>query len=136
MTQQEFTSRTLVEVSTEEFWAINEVYNHCNLDKDEFCKLWRKMNASRVAEAKAKAKAQAEQERIFSKTHTLILKLTCNGNAYHTDWYYRTPVTKMLNASDCKFLEEQGFNYKNDEYGAIVFPYDLVYDLKKSLALV
>lgn len=136
MTQQEFTSRTLVEVSTEEFWAINEVYNNSDIDKDEFCKLWRKMNANRVAEAKAKAKAQAEQERIFSKTHTLILKLTCNGNAYHTDWYYRTPVTKILNASDCKFLEEQGFNYKNDEYGAIVFPYDLVYDLKKSLALV
>ena len=136
MTQQEFTSRTLVEVSTEEFWAINEVYNHCNLDKDEFCKLWRKMNASRVAEAKAKAKAQAEQERIFSKTHTLILKLTCNGNAYHTDWYYRTPVTKILNASECKFLEEQGFAYKNNEYGGIVLPYELVFDLKKSLALV
>ena len=136
MTQQEFTSRTLVEVSTEEFWAINEVYNNSDIDKDEFCKLWRKMNASRVAEAKAQAKAQAKQERIFAKISDLILKLTCKNTAFGTTWYYRTPVTKMLNASDCKFLEEQGFNYKNDEYGAIVFPYDLVYDLKKSLALV
>lgn len=136
MTQQEFSSRTLVEVSTEEFWAINEVYNHSDLNKDEFCKLWRKMNASRVAEAKAQAKAQAEQERVFAKTHTLILKLTCNNTAFGTTWYYRIPAIKMLNASDCKFLEEQGINYKNDEYGAIVFPYDLVYELKKSLALV
>ena len=136
MTQQEFTSRTLVEVSTEEFWAINEVYNNSDIDKDEFCKMWRKMNASRVAAAKAQAKAQAKQERIFAKTSDLILKLTCNSNAYHTDWYYRTPVTNMLNASDCKFLEEQGFNYKRNEFGGIVLPYELVFDLKKSLALV
>ena len=40
MTQQEFTSRTLVEVSNEEFWAINQVYNNSDLDKDEFCKMW------------------------------------------------------------------------------------------------
>lgn len=94
------------------------------------------MNASRVAAAKAQAKEQKEQERIFAKTHTLILKLTCNNTAFDTTWYYRIPATKMLNASDCKFLEEQGFNYKTDEYGAIVFPCDLVYELKKSLALV
>ena len=94
------------------------------------------MNASRVAAAKAQVKEQKEQEHIFAKTSDLILKLTCNNNAYHTDWYYRTPVTKMLNASDCKFLEEQGFNYKSNEYGGIVLPYELVFDLKKSLALV
>lgn len=39
MTQQEFTSRTLVEVSNKEFWAINEVYNNSDMDKDEFCKM-------------------------------------------------------------------------------------------------
>lgn len=136
MTQQEFTLRTLVEVSTKEFWAINEVYNNSDMDKDEFCKMWRKMNARRVAEAKAQAKAQAEQERIFAKTHTLILKLTCNNTAFGSTWYYRIPATKLLNASDCKFLEEQGFNYKSNEYGGIVLPYELVFDLKKSLALV
>lgn len=136
MTHQEFTSRTLVEVSTEEFWAINEVYNHSDLDKDEFCKMWCKMNSSRVADAKAQIKAQAEQERIFSKTHAIILKLTCNNNAFGTTWYYNIPATKILNASDRKFLDEQGFAYKSNEYGGTVLPYELVYDLKKSLALV
>ena len=48
MLQSEFTERTKVQVSAEEFEAINEVYMHCDLDKDSFCSLWCKMNRSRV----------------------------------------------------------------------------------------
>ena len=36
MLQSEFTERTKVQVSAEEFEAIHEVYNHCDLDKDSF----------------------------------------------------------------------------------------------------
>ena len=39
MTKQEFTNRTLVEVSDEEFNAIQTVYYASDLGKDEFCKL-------------------------------------------------------------------------------------------------
>lgn len=60
MTYQEFTTRTNVEVSTKEFNAINEVYMNSDVDKDEFCKMWVKMNKSRVLAAKIK---KAEQER-------------------------------------------------------------------------
>ena len=56
MTQQEFTQRTMVEVSNNEFWAINEVYNNSDLNKDEFCKMWCKMNKSRVELAKMELK--------------------------------------------------------------------------------
>lgn len=61
MTQIEFENRTMVEVSAKEFEAINEVYMNCDLDKDEFCKSWVKMNKSRVAKAAAERKA-AEQK--------------------------------------------------------------------------
>ena len=62
MTQQEFTTRTKVEVDYIEFNAIDMVYMNSDLDKDEFCKLWVKMNKTRVEMAKAKAKAAAEEE--------------------------------------------------------------------------
>lgn len=52
MTQQEFETRTQVNVSWKEFDAINEVYMNGDLDKDAFCKMWCKMNASRVLAAK------------------------------------------------------------------------------------
>jgi len=52
MTQQEFFNRTGVEVSNDEFFAIHEVYCNSELDKDEFCKMWCKMNKTRVQNAK------------------------------------------------------------------------------------
>lgn len=58
MTQQEFFNRTGVEVSNDEFWAINEVYNNSEVGKDEFCKLWCKMNPVRVQNAKIERKNQ------------------------------------------------------------------------------
>ena len=64
MTHIEFETRTMVAVSSKEFDAINEVYMNSDLDKDEFCKMWCKMNASRVARAKEEIKkAEAEAAR-------------------------------------------------------------------------
>lgn len=61
MTKQEFTNRTLVEISEVEYEAIEIVYINSDLNKDDFCKLWCKMNASRV---KAVKYAIKEQKRI------------------------------------------------------------------------
>lgn len=52
MTQQEFEQRTGVQVSSIEFNVINEFYMTCECDKDVFCKMWCKMNANRVKDAK------------------------------------------------------------------------------------
>ena len=61
MTQQEFFERTMVKVSNDEFLAIVTVYNNSDLGKDEFCKMWCKMNKSRVTAAKVDHKwAQKE----------------------------------------------------------------------------
>ena len=62
MTQSEFTQRTQVAVSYEEFFAIHEVYAASDLDKDEFCKMWCKMNKSRVQAAKAERMIKAKEE--------------------------------------------------------------------------
>ena len=57
MLQQEFTQRVGMQVSAEEYAHIEQVYMASDLDKDEFCKQWVKMNKERVAKAKQTAKA-------------------------------------------------------------------------------
>ena len=52
MTRNEFIQRAQVEVSEKEYAAIEVVYMASDLDKDEFCKMWRKMNSTRVQNAK------------------------------------------------------------------------------------
>lgn len=56
MTRQEFTNLTHVNVSKEEYIAIETVYMSSDLDKFVFCNLWCKMNKSRVQEAKLNKK--------------------------------------------------------------------------------
>ncbi len=62
MLASEFEKRTQVKVGVNEFKAINEVYMHSDLDKDEFCKMWCKMNQSRVKKA---IQAKEEAERLY-----------------------------------------------------------------------
>lgn len=52
MLLSEFINRTGVRVDSDEFDAINQVYNNSDVTKDEFCALWCKMNANRVEKAK------------------------------------------------------------------------------------
>lgn len=56
MLYSEFEERTGVAVSYEEFEAINEMYMRSDCDKNEFCRLWKKMNHSRVGKAAAERK--------------------------------------------------------------------------------
>ena len=75
MTQQEFHTRVQMEVSAEEFEAINVVYMHSDLGKDEFCALWVKMNQTRVSQAKScrggtgKARKALENRREVHERH-------------------------------------------------------------------
>ena len=58
MKQSEFETRVHMNVTAEEYSHIEEVYMSCDLDKDEFCKQWSKMNQSRIKKAKEEAKAK------------------------------------------------------------------------------
>ena len=74
MLQNEFTERTGVQVSANEFAAIHETYLQNDLTKDEFCALWRRMNAHRVKAAKESAKAQSEREKLQSACFNILCK--------------------------------------------------------------
>lgn len=60
MTQKEFQDRVKMQVSAGEYTAIEVVYMNSDLEKDEFCKMWAKMNAKRIA---AYRKAEKENKR-------------------------------------------------------------------------
>lgn len=102
MTTKEFTERTMVEVSNDEFEAINVVYMNSDLDKDEFCKMWCKMNATRVWNAKRELKAQRERE----AQRNILFKWFegCHANEkkfrkdYFTPFAYTSPSDKMIRA--------------------------------------
>lgn len=81
MTQFEFESLTKVKVSADEFWAINDVYLSSDLDKEAFCKMWRKMNTSRVAKAKEEAKAAKAKEALLDKLYKIAdIKFTASSS--------------------------------------------------------
>lgn len=110
MTQQEFTSRTGVEVTSFEFNSINEVYMNSEVDKDEFCRLWKKMNPSRVARAKA-AKEEAEKNMQIRERVMDIIERSCKLD-------YCADAMTSLKRKDVIFLENmgidmyEGFGYK------------------------
>lgn len=61
MMQFEFEARTGMPVSSEEYAAIELVYMESDLNKDDFCRIWSKMNKARISEYK---KAQMEKRKI------------------------------------------------------------------------
>ena len=78
MTQQEFTQRVEVSVSSTEYAAIEIVYMNSDLDKDEFCKLWVKMNYKRVGKAKEERIAKEKEEMLKGQLFMIATKPECN----------------------------------------------------------
>lgn len=60
MLQHEFESRVGITVSANEYAAIEQVYMNSDVEKDEFCKLWARMNRQRIAHIKAEHKTAAQ----------------------------------------------------------------------------
>lgn len=85
MTYTEFVNRTKVDVKGYEFDAIHTVYMASDLDKDEFCKMWCKMNASRVERAKEQAKKEAKNQKIRAKADRILFKIEKQMDEYNQD---------------------------------------------------
>ena len=115
MTQIEFFNRTGVEVSPKEFQSIHEVYCDSDLDKDSFCKMWVKMNASRVAKAKADAQAKAQE----LAQHDFIWDLIMQYGSISTcsDEMHKTLAVNVLNEKQIQTLEKMGIDMREPDYG-------------------
>lgn len=105
MRQSEFETRVHMNVTAEEYSHIEEVYMSSDLDKDEFCALWVKMNQTRVNNAKAERKAaekeQAKQEKLWN-----IVEKHMNDN-----WEKGCKIAEdVLTSTQQKVIESAGIS--------------------------
>ena len=105
MRQSEFETRVHMNVTAEEYSHIEEVYMNSDLDKDEFCALWVKMNQTRVNKAKAERKAaeeeQAKQEKLWN-----IVEKHMNDN-----WEKGCKIAEdVLTSTQQKVIESAGIS--------------------------
>mgnify|MGYP007111712551 CR=1 FL=1 len=128
MTQQEFTNRTNVEVSYNEFNAIHEVYMNSDLDKDEFCKMWVKMNKTRVQNAKVERMIKAKDEAYRDALHKFYTK-TSDSNEFNT------PISYVkISVYEIQALSHAGIKVEN-ENGRIKYLSDIRYEIGKFLRM-
>ena len=106
MTIQEFQSRTHVSVDDSEFESITTVYMQSDVDKDTFCKMWCKMNATRVMAAKEQAKKQQTIDKVFSMVMT---------NPEWTDVeHYNDIAVAVLSSKDKALIESIGISLESE----------------------
>lgn len=106
MTIQEFQSRTQVSVDVSEFESITTVYMQSDVDKDTFCKMWCKMNATRVMAAKEQAKKQQTIDKVFSMVIT---------NPEWTDVeHYNDIAVAVLSSKDKALIESIGISLESE----------------------
>ncbi len=128
MTQQEFTQRVNVEVSNKEFEAINEVYMNSDLDKDEFCKMWAKMNKTRVQNAKVERMIKAKDEAYRDALHKFYTK---NNDVNE----FMTPICYVkISTYEVQAMSYAGIKVANED-GHAKYLSDIRYEIGKFLRM-
>ena len=128
MTQQEFTNRTNVEVSYNEFNAIHEVYMNSDLDKDEFCKMWVKMNKTRVQNAKVERMIKAKDEAYRDALHKFYTK---NNDVNE----FMTPICYVkISTYEVQAMSYAGIKVANED-GHAKYLSDIRYEIGKFLRM-
>lgn len=130
MTQQEFTQRTQVSVSSTEYTAIEMVYMNSDLDKNEFCKLWVKMNYKRVAQAKAERIAKEKEEELKGQLFIIATKPHCKDFTKLADDFYTKKEKKILESIG---ISMQDFTDDIPRFKSVS---STTYEVKKYLRLV
>lgn len=106
MTHQEFQTRTQVRVNAAEFESINNVYMNADVDKDVFCKMWCKMNASRVKAAKKEIKKQ--------QTIDKVLSMMMVNPEWSDVEHYNTIAVSVLSEKEQNLLESIGVSLESE----------------------
>ncbi len=130
MIQQEFEERVIVKVSAKEYEAIETVYMQSDLDKDEFCKLWIKMNKSRVNQAKKDKVEEEEKE----KTRTMLFELS--NMPQEKD--FSLLADNYYNKKSKKVMESVGITMQDTSNRVPIFKSvsRVVYEIKQYLHIV
>lgn len=109
MLQQEFEARVKIHVSCKEYEAINEVYNNSDLNKDEFCMEWSRMNHERISKALAEEKERQHLSAIKDKAWDIIIQHRYNYKGL------QKPASEALTARQRTFCESVGVKIRDVE---------------------
>lgn len=129
MRQFEFEERVKMQVSQKEYEAIEVVYMNSDLDKDEFCKMWVKMNKSRVERAIEAEKKRQEKEEEDWKLYAIL----------HKESDVSDFAVNLLTRSEVKLLEKVGITLRVDGPRYESYPKCMStvrYEIMKHLAIV
>ena len=112
MTQKEFQDRVKMQVSAQEYAAIEVVYMNSDLEKDEFCKMWKKMNAKRISVyLKSEKEKQEKYEHIAFLYSTMCM---LRNLAYESGW--DSSSEKLITNKVRKELEKANIDYMEYNY--------------------
>lgn len=129
MTKQEFFNRTKVDVSSKEYEAIEVVYMNSDLDKDAFCKMWVKINKTRVDQAKKEAKERTAEDAKRNFLYDFI--------SQRFDWTKLAP--EYVSYEESKRFKEYGFDVEeyNPYIGCNMFKSisSFVFEIKQYLGI-
>lgn len=106
MRQFEFEERVKMQVSQKEYEAIEVVYLSSDLDKDEFCKMWVKMNKSRVAAAIEAEKKRQERVELEDRAWLVYFKVKNTIDADYNRW--DDYCSSLLNQKEQTLVEKLG----------------------------
>lgn len=112
MTKQEFETRVKMHVSMEEYSIIEEMYMNSDVDKDEFCKYWSKMNHKRIASAIKKEKEASALEDLKEKVFNVYSAINgiCWEDACRFADEYLTSEQKTVVALAGIELDKDSYN--------------------------
>ena len=128
MTKQEFTERVKVEVSDIEYNAIEMVYMHSDVDKDEFCKMWVKMNKTRVEKAKVEHMMKEKDEAYRDALHKFYTK---NNDVNE----FMTPICYVkISTYEVQAMSYAGIKVVNED-GHAKYLSDIRYEIGKFLGM-
>ena len=123
-----FTQRVNVEVVNKAFEAINEVYINSDLDKDEFCKMWVKMNKTRVQNAKVERMFNAKDEAYRDALHKFYTK---NDDVNE----FMTPICYVkISTYEVQAMRYAGIKVTNED-GSAKYLSDIRYEIGKFLRM-
>lgn len=128
MLHEEFTKRTGVDVTPEEFAAVHDMYMQNDMSKDEFCKLWCKMNEKRVKAAKESAKEREERAKIEKRAFNIL----CKYEAKYETFLARFELfcLECMNERELNTLQSIGINTDRARLN------EAFYDIKKYLNII
>lgn len=105
MTQHEFETRAGINVSANEYESIEAVYMASDLCKDDFCRLWARMNRERIQKARQEEEERQKQAADRWNVGEICFRLRGASSAV-----YDSPLTDHISKKECRLLQSLGFD--------------------------